>query len=363
MKKFGRIFIFAIYYGAGALGGVLMGREALRYDSFIFGLISTLIPSLLALGINIALHEAGHLIFGLLSGYSFISYRLGSFMIMRSNGRFRFARLSVAGTGGQCLMLPPERTDGKVPCVLYNLGGVIVNVIFGAIMLILAVGSDWNPFSAMLSIFAFAMALANGIPLNAGFIANDGMNALMLRKNPAALEAICLQLRVAAAQADGKRLRELPDEWFEMPEDDSIDSNTHVASKAVLIENRLLDEGRLDEALALAQRLCRSGGVLDLYKQLLKFDIISILYLKGRSDEALQILDEKPVMKAMKLLKVFPPCLRTRYIAAKLGGRGSDVSARLEFDRICKKYPYKGDIESERELMALADSVSGGEMR
>ena len=358
MKKFGRIFIFAIYYGAGALGGVLMGREALRYDSFIFGLISMLIPFLLALAINIALHEAGHLIFGLLSGYSFISYRLGSFMIMKSNGRFRFARLSVAGTGGQCLMLPPDNSDGNVPCVLYNLGGVIVNVIFGAIMLILAVGSDWNPFPAMLSIFAFAMALANGIPLNAGFIANDGMNALMLRKNPAALEAICLQLRVAAAQADGKRLRELPDEWFEMPEDDSIDSNTHVASKAVLIENRLLDEGRLDETLALAQRLCRSVGVLDLYKQLLKLDMISVLYLTGRPEEAGRLFDERALGKTMKLLKVFPACIRTRYIAAKLGDKGNEVTARLNFERVSHKYPYKGEIESERELMSLADSVN-----
>lgn len=363
MKKFGKITVFAIYYIAGMLCGALIGKGAFVSGNFMIGLISMAIPFCLALILNIALHEAGHLIFGLLTGYKFISYRLGSFTIMRSNGKYVTGRMNVAGTGGQCLMLPPEPKDGKVPSVLYNLGGAIVNALTGFLALGISAALGWSSFWMMFAVCAFATALANGIPFHAGYIDNDGMNALSLRKNPEALEAFCLQLKVAGAQTDMLRLRDMPAEWFDMPSEDAIDSNTLVATKAVLIENRLMDEYRFDEALALAEKLCRKATVLDLHKQLLKLDIASILLLKGRSDEALQILDEKPVMKAMKLPKVFPPCLRTRYIAAKLGGRGSDVSARLEFDRICKKYPYKGDIESERELMALADSVSGGEMR
>lgn len=363
MKKFGKIMVYAIYYAAGMLCGVLIGREALEVDNFTIGLVSMMIPFCLALILNIALHEAGHLIFGLLTGYKFSSYRLGSFMVMRSNGKLISGRLSVAGTGGQCLMLPPEPKGGKVPSVLYNLGGAIVNALTGFIALGISAALGWSSFWLMFAVCAFATALANGIPFHAGYIDNDGMNAWSLRKDPAALDAFCLQLRVAGAQTDMLKLRDMPEEWFDMPSEDAIGSNTLIATKAVLVENRLMDEHRFDEALALAELLCRKATVLDLHKQLLKLDIASILFLKGRSDEALRILDEKPVVKAMKLLKVFPPCLRTKYIAAKLGGRGSDVSARLEFDRICKKYPYKGDIESERELMALADSVSGGEMR
>ena len=65
--------------------------------------------------LNVALHEAGHLICGLRSGYRFVSYRLGSLMWMRENGRIVLKRFSLAGTGGQCLMAPPDLKDGKMP--------------------------------------------------------------------------------------------------------------------------------------------------------------------------------------------------------------------------------------------------------
>ncbi len=68
------------------------------------------------------IHEAGHLVFGLLSGYQFSSFRIMSFMWVKENGQMKLRRLSVAGTGGQCLMAPPEPVDGNIPVVLYNLG-------------------------------------------------------------------------------------------------------------------------------------------------------------------------------------------------------------------------------------------------
>jgi len=37
---------------------------------------------------HIILHEAGHLVGGLLSGYKFISFRVGSFALVRRDGKF-----------------------------------------------------------------------------------------------------------------------------------------------------------------------------------------------------------------------------------------------------------------------------------
>ena len=54
--------------------------------------------------IHIVLHETGHLIFGLMSGYQFSSFRIGTHMLMKENGKLVHRKIKIAGTGGQCLM-------------------------------------------------------------------------------------------------------------------------------------------------------------------------------------------------------------------------------------------------------------------
>ena len=64
-----------------------------------------------------------------MTGYKFNSFRIFSVILIKQNGKLKIKNISLAGTGGQCLMSPPELIDGKMPYVLYNLGGVILNVI------------------------------------------------------------------------------------------------------------------------------------------------------------------------------------------------------------------------------------------
>ena len=78
-----------------------------------------------ALSAQLILHEAGHLVCGLISGYRFSSFRVGSLMLFQEGKRLRFKTLSIAGTGGQCLMLPPQCDDTPIPFRLYLLGGVL----------------------------------------------------------------------------------------------------------------------------------------------------------------------------------------------------------------------------------------------
>lgn len=50
-------------------------------------------------------------------------------MWVKENNQLKFKSLSITGTGGQCLMSPPEMKDGKIPIILYNLGGAILNIV------------------------------------------------------------------------------------------------------------------------------------------------------------------------------------------------------------------------------------------
>ena len=96
-------------------------------------LFMLLVSIYIALFLQIIIHEAGHLIFGLMSGYRFCSFRVFSFIWMKENGKIKLKRLSLVGTAGQCLMAPPDLVNGKIPIVLYHLGGVTMNLISAVI--------------------------------------------------------------------------------------------------------------------------------------------------------------------------------------------------------------------------------------
>ena len=61
--------------------------------------------------LHTVIHEGGHMVFGLLTGYRFLSFRVLSFTIVKKDGKLIRKKLKVPGTLGQCLMYPPEWKD------------------------------------------------------------------------------------------------------------------------------------------------------------------------------------------------------------------------------------------------------------
>lgn len=166
-----------------------------------------------ALFFHMIVHEAGHLVFGLLTGYEFSSFRVASFMWLKENGKLKLKRRSIAGTGGQCLMTPPDMKDGKIPLVLYNLGGSFINITLGTLFLAgYLLCSDIPFLSPLLLIFAivgFMSAMMNGIPMRMGTVDNDGYNAFALSRNKEAVEAFWVQLKVNEQCSKGVRLKDM----------------------------------------------------------------------------------------------------------------------------------------------------------
>lgn len=309
--------------------------------------------------LEIVLHEAGHLIFGLLTGYRFVSFRAGSLMLIKNEQGWRVRKLRLGGTGGQCLMDPPTMVDGKMPYVLYNLGGCIINLVTAALCFGLSFLCEAGTFGYALLLLAaligLAFALFNGLPLP-GEIANDGKNALDLGKDPEALEAFRIQMVLNKLQSEGLRLKDMPEEYFVWPRQESR-SNVLIASCAVFCLNRLLDEHRFEECAAgidemLADDLSRLPGM---YRKLLVNDRIYLHLLNGESETAISLMD-KEQLQFMKTMKGLPPIYRTEYAYALLAEQDAAKAekALAAFDKMAKHYPHEQEIASERELMALA---------
>ena len=333
--------------------GTPLYQELLSFAGLFLGMY-------VALFFHMIVHEAGHLLFGLMTGYKFSSFRIASFMWLKENGKLKLKRLSLAGTGGQCLMIPPDMKDGKIPLVLYNLGGSFINIILGALFLAgYLLFSDvpfLSPLLLMFAVVGFMTAMMNGIPMRMGTVDNDGYNAFALSKNKEAVEAFWVQLKVSEQSSKGIRLKDMPSEWFAMPTDEAM-KNSMVATRCVFTCNRLMDEEKFEEADALMAHLLEiESGIVGLHHDLLTCDRIYVELIGKNRREVIQDMLTKKQMKFMKAMKKFPSVLRTEYALALFFENDTEKAKKIrsEFEKVAKTYPYSQDIESERDLMNIA---------
>ena len=327
----------------------------------ILSLAGLFLGMYVALFFHMIVHEAGHLVFGLMTGYKFCSFRIASFMWLKENGKLKMKRLTLAGTGGQCLMTPPDMKDGKIPLVLYNFGGSFINIIIGAQFLVgYLIFSDIPFLSPILLIFAavgFMIAMMNGIPMRMGTVDNDGYNAFALSKSKESVEAFWVQLKVAEQSSKGVRLKDMPAEWFAVPTDEAM-KNSMVATRCVFTCNRLMDEEKFEEADALMAHLLEiESGIVGLHHDLLMCDRIYVELIGQNRTEVIASMMTKEQKKFMKAMKRFPSVLRTQYALAVLEEKNASKAETIkgDFDKAAKSYPYPHEIESERELMRIVD--------
>lgn len=358
----------AFFMLIGAVCGVLMAAYIDRDVNMdrplweeIVSLIGLLIGMYVAIFIQLIIHEAGHLVFGLVSGYKFSSFRIFSFMWVKENEKIKLKRLTIAGTGGQCLMIPPEMKDGKLPVVLYNLGGSLMNVIAGLIFLGLFFLSQTmsllSTMALMLAVVGFILAIMNGVPMRMGTVDNDGYNAFSLTRNSEAMQAFWVQMKVNGQIAKGVRLKEMPDEWFQIPSDEAM-KNSMIVVIGVFACNRLMDAQRFEEADQLMEHMLEiDSGMVDLHRNLMICDRMYCELIGTNRREVLEEMFTKEQKKFMKQMKNFPSVLRTEYVYALIGEKDTAKADKFkeQFEKCAKSYPYENEVQSERELMEIAE--------
>ncbi len=366
--KAGRQWLGMVFYLLiGAISGILIIRYLEHYSDgnagagmqlLLFGLL--MISVYAAMLIQIIIHEAGHLVFGLATGYKFNSFRIFNWMWIRENGKLRIKHMSIAGTGGQCLMSPPDLKEGEIPFLLYNFGGAIMNLIASAAFLLLSFLCPANSLPAMilriLAMIGTAFAIMNGVPLHLGLVDNDGCNAFSMLHDKAAVRAFWIQMKANEQVSKGIRLKDMPADWFTVPEDDAM-QNSLIATVGVFACNRLMDEHRFEEADGLMEHLLSiDSGIVDLYRGLMVCDRVYIELICRNRPNVLDVMLTKEQKKLMSAMKQFPSVLRTDYAYALLAGNNIERVEKIEklFERCAASYPYPSEIAGERELMQIA---------
>lgn len=207
----------------GFVGVIVVMRQG-RLDSddgdlgFVIWLFGFFVMLALSSYLQIVIHEFGHFIFGKLSGYSLSSFRIGKIAFVKKGEKVVVQKLNVPGTGGQCLMSPPEINPYNIPYFLYNMGGAFANLIVSVVCLILYFFCYKVPYLSellvILSITGVFTALTNGIPLENKLVKNDGGNVVELVKHVNARRDFWLQLTINHQYMNGVRYKDMPREWF-----------------------------------------------------------------------------------------------------------------------------------------------------
>lgn len=333
-----------IQLGFGVLVGFLIGYFAVSHhlDSpFVF--LVLWISVLICLYIQIIIHEGGHLLFGLLTGYQLISFRIGKFMWVKEENGYQFKKFGVIGTGGQCLMIPP--TNSKA-FFLYNAGGVILNLTTSLIAILLAYQTS-GALSAIL--FGFAIpgiyfGLMNGIPLMFQ-VANDGYNIKMILKDKRAIDALYAQLRAAHQMSEGVRAKDIP--LYEIPSDADLNNPLFSTMYCINISHHL-DEGNYDLYRQQTETILQYK-IMDFHRISLLNDLLMNEAMRCDNVDELKQYATKKVKSKVNLAN--NPLIA--YIVYTLIDKDEKKAkqAQTQFEKSVENHPYPAEANSLKKAM------------
>lgn len=320
---------------------------------FVWLLTAVLISYVL----NIAIHEAGHLVAGLLTGYRFVSYRFLNLTLIRKEGRLQWRNFEMAGTGGQCLMAPPDKPLEQIDTRWYNAGGMLANLLLAGIAAVALWAFDL-PFGIstlmwMIIVLGLFIGLANGIPMKMGGVANDGLNLLQLEKDNTGKQCFCNILEMNARNQEGEAYNDMPEHLFALPQPIDWKNSMHVGA-TLAAETRMLARHEWDDAYRLiAEALSHKESYMELYQLELENMMTFTCIAMGRDDEARQHYSDKLAKYVTRHASTqSDKQLTTMATALALEGdrpRAEKILHQLEADR--DKYVHQSDVALSLDLM------------
>ncbi|WP_343208054.1 M50 family metallopeptidase [Anaerolentibacter hominis] len=335
----------------------------------LLGFLLYLVLIVLSFFIQIILHELGHLVFGLISGYHFVSFRIGSVTLVKDGGKIRRKKFTIRGTGGQCLMMPPESDGYHCPCRLYNLGGVLMNGITAVLCLALYI---MFPGLRPLRIFWLAMffcglfqAITNGFPMSSSGLVNDGYNAENLAKDPQSRYAFYTQLRVNGLLHQGVRLKDMPLAWFQVSEQDGQDRTSYLRVALRLFEAQYYhDKREFDRAEDCYLKILKDyPDLLEVYRYEIRCELLFYELIGPCRPEEIHRLYTEELKKYIRSTRCYISRERLLYAYALFAEKDSKKAEEQlkQVFKTAKTYPVKAEVESELELIGWLQEHSPAE--
>lgn len=323
----------------------------------------------LAYNLQIIIHEAGHLVLGLLSGYKFMSFRVGSIMLTRGdNGKLKWCCFSVMGTAGQCLLEPPTddiEDASKISYKWYGMGGVIANVLTAMVAIALAIVLEMGVFPLfsliMLGALGFIMALINGIPLKMS-VPNDGYDVFVLGDDKEFLRLLWVQLKINAQHSRGVKLAYMPEEWFALSDDADL-SNPMYAAVAGFRASRFEEKLDFENEWKELKRMYDMGDrLISLYRMEAACDmLVAAVALRLGREQIMSFMTEEVVQYAKLYANNMVSRAVTCYVWQRFVEQKPADKEAAQVRKIAEKSPMRGSAANAIVLLEWFESLDVSE--
>ena len=288
------------------LGGELIAMGALLFLAVIF------------IFIHVIIHEGGHMVMGLATGWKYSSFRVGNLTLVKQDGKLKWKKTTVAGTGGQCLMIPPQCEPEKCPFFLYLLGGGLANLLIGAVSFLAAVplGGIWEIALNIFGIVGAGLGLSNLFPAKISGTMNDGYQIFIeLPKNGRAKKHLCCLLTANAVLSENETTRALPENIRNtiLALDGEDFSDTSATNLLFFKTTILQEEGRYEEARAIFEKVANSPDALQIFKNEACCELIYYEIMGECNAEKIESLADKKQLEYIKATALYPSRKRLMY--------------------------------------------------
>lgn len=330
--------------------------------------MGALLILILAVFLQIIIHEAGHLLCGLATGFRVVSFRVANIILVHHDSGWQFGRFSVAGTGGQCLMEPAidDMSEAhRMPYAWYLAGGVIANLVVAiasiTILCLHVMGVVGSCILAMLALSGVYLAITNGIPMTIGGVANDGDNIRTLRRDVEARRLLWIQLKANALYTRGERFCDMPAEWFDVPAE--ADAGNYLWATIIgMRSSREIEQLDFEAADADLQRL-RSAGtrLIEVLRMETDCEMLLPAIMLHRPRHEVEALMNKTTEQYARtyshymLSRAITVYLLERFVRCD---KVATEKAQQQIEKMASRYPTKGEQRSCRELMAYLQTLN-----
>lgn len=364
MKIVGIINIIIVIGSFMFIGG-RCADVSFEYDrkySFLIMLLFA-INIYIAMIIHIILHESGHMIAGLATGYDFVSFRVGSIALVKGkDGKMHLKRMKLQGTGGQCLMCPPKLPVEECPYKWYHISGGLMNLGLGIICILLYIfllPKNYITFALFeeFGVVGISLGLNNLIPLKSGGMQNDGYNLLDLGKNIDAKKCMNIVLEINALITVSDSYSDLPKHLTD--EIKSIDfknmdiTNASIANAFNFQAAIYFAEGNYEKAYELQKYMMETPDVLGIFKNEAKCECLFYEITHEQNKDNIEQLYDKKLQQYVKATSVYPSRQRLLYAYYHIYIKDEEKAeeAYLKLKNMTDTYIIKADVLMELEVV------------
>ena len=264
-------------------------------------------------------------------------------------------------------MMPKCESYEDCNYVLYNLGGIMLNAIVSIISAILYFTLNSNKYInlilVMIIIICITVIITNGIPLKIGGIANDGYNILAISKDDFIKYCFYIQLKVNGLLSKGIRVKDMPIEWFYLK--DGTDLNNPIVTALKIMEcGYYVDNLNFEAAQRCYEEILeKSTNIIKVYEYEIKCELLFFEILKGNIDKIEEIYTKelRNYIKATKF-HISRKRLMYAYNLLVLKDKEKAEKSLIEFEKVKKSYPIKGEILMEEDVVNFIRNTNSAKM-